>query len=188
MTRRLFIEPPLSAAALEGLVTAEELALAEGFGSPRRRAEFLAWRAVVRRELGSDVQIGYDAAGAPTVSAEGTYIGVSHCEGRIAVAISDTPCAVDIEPEGRSFVRAMPRYMTAAERELSSDPLLPAAVWCAKEALYKFSGRAELDLLRDIHILSADLDAGRLSGRILEGKPVDIAFFRCDGYVVAHIG
>ena len=114
-------------AGVAGWVTSDELAEAGRFVREGRRREYLTWRAVVRRELGADVRIAYDAAGAPVVDRDGVYVGVSHCRGRVAVCLSDVPCAVDIEPETRDFSRAAPRYMSPSELALSGDPLLPAA-------------------------------------------------------------
>ena len=114
-------------AGVAGWVTSDELAEAGRFVREGRRREYLTWRAVVRRELGADVRIAYDAAGAPVVDRDGVYVGVSHCRGRVAVCLSDVPCAVDIEPETRDFSRAAPRYMSPSEQALSGDPLLPGA-------------------------------------------------------------
>ena len=127
MGKALFIEPPMDEAGVAGWVTSDELAEAGRFVREGRRREYLTWRAVVRRELGADVRIAYDAAGAPVVDRDGVYVGVSHCRGRVAVCLSDVPCAVDIEPETRDFSRAAPRYMSPSELALSGDPLLPAA-------------------------------------------------------------
>lgn len=124
----------------------------------------------MRRELGDDVPIAYDEAGAPVVPGREVHIGVSHCPGRVAVCISDAPCAVDVEPESRDFSCAAPRYMSLAERALSDDPLLPAAVWCAKETLYKYAGRPGLDMLYDLHVEAVDFEAGVVVGRIADGS------------------
>lgn len=102
-------------AGVAGWVTSDELSEAGRFVREGRRREYLTWRAVVRRELGADVRIAYDAAGAPVVDRDGVYVGVSHCRGRVAVCLSDVPCAVDIEPETRDFSRAALRYMSPSE-------------------------------------------------------------------------
>jgi hypothetical protein len=64
---------------------------------PRRRAEYLTWRAVVYRELGA-VPIGYDAAGGPVLIGDPRHIGVSHGGGHAAV-VQDPLLAVDIAQE-----------------------------------------------------------------------------------------
>lgn len=100
------------------------------------------------------------------------HISVSHCRGSVAVLFSDRRCAVDIETLDRNFRRLASRYMTPAEAALSDDPRWPAAVWSAKETLYKYAGRRELDLLRDLSIERADLGHGIIRGRIAGGEPL----------------
>lgn len=135
---------------------------------------------------GADVRIAYDAAGAPVVDRDGVYVGVSHCRGRVAVCLSDVPCAVDIEPETRDFSRAAPRYMSPSELALSGDPLLPAAVWCAKEALYKYARRPGLDLLHDLRVEAVDFAAGTVVGRIGGGEAIRLTLHRADGFITVY--
>lgn len=187
MIRKIILEAPMSGEQAAAWVTDAELAVARDFGSEQRRCEYLGWRAIVRRELGIDTKIAYNELGAPVVTNHKVYLSVAHCRGRIAVCISDRPCAVDVEPEGRDFGRAASRYLTAFERELSSDPLLPALVWCAKETLYKYAGRKELDLLDDLHVESVDLAGGRIVGRILGEEPIELRVFREEGFIGTYI-
>lgn len=184
--RRLLIEPPMCMADAAAWVTPAELADADAFGSERRKEEFLTWRAIVRRELGADVSISYNAVGAPVVDWD-VHISVAHCRGRVAVCFSEQPCAVDIEPEDRDFGAAAARCMTGDELALSADPRLAAALWCSKETLYKYAGEQGLDLLRDLRIEQADLAAGYLRGRIKNGEPVGLSVSFDDGYVVVYI-
>lgn len=185
MTRGLFIERPMEHA--EAFATPEELASAASFGSERRRCEYLAWRAVVRRELGSDARIAYDDCGAPRIVDHPLHIGVAHCSGYVAVCISEARCAVDIELLSRDFSRAMGRYITAEEQALSSDSRWPGVVWCAKETLYKYSGRRGLDFLCDLQICSADLAKGELTGRIENGEPVGLSVRCTEEYIAVFI-
>ena len=187
MIPALWIEPPMSAEEAARWTTSEERTQAAAFASERRRAEFLSWRAVVRRELGADVRIAYDSLGAPVVTDLPVHISVSHCAGRIAVCASPDRCAVDIEPETRNFSRAVSRYLTPEEKSLSGDPFWTGIVWCAKEALYKYSGRRELDFRRDLRVEQVDLAAGMLTGRIENGEPVGLSVRREDGYIVVYI-
>lgn len=183
----LIIEAPWPEGEAAAWATAEERAAAAAFGSERRRREYLTWRALVRRELGRDVHIAYDAVGAPVLENRPEHLSVSHCDGRVAVCLSLRRCAVDIEPVTRNFGRVLSRYMTPEEQALADDPLLPAAVWCAKETLYKYAGRRELDLLRDLRITEADLAAGCLAGRIAGGAPVAMRLLCRDGYLAIFI-
>ena len=187
MIRKLLVEPPMTAGEAARWTTPEERTEAAAFGSERRRAEFLGWRAIVRRELGADVRIGYDAVGAPVLTGSDCPNSVAHCIGRIALCISPERCAVDIEPASRNFSRAESRYMTPSERALSDDPLWPGIVWCAKETLYKYAGRRELDFQKDLRIERVDLAAGRLTGRIENGEPVELSVRREHGFIIVYI-
>ena len=104
----------------------------------------------------------------------------------MAVCLSDVPCAVDIEPETRDFSRAAPRYMSPSELALSGDPLLPAAVWCAKEALYKYARRPGLDLLHDLRVEAVDFAAGTVGGRIGGGEAIRLTLHRADGFITVY--
>lgn len=220
--KRLIVEPPLAFDEAAEWATDDERAIAGGF-APARAREYLAWRAVVRREIGRDAAIAYNVAGAPMLTNYPLHLSVSHCReraadsrkpsdgsGRVAVAISDAPCAVDIEPVSRNFRRAMPRYLSPAEQQLSDNPLFPAIAWCAKETLFKYAasttGRS-LDLLRDLHIdriqfpestplntpcdtpcdIPENIPCGTLFADILNEKPVVLRFYEHEGFAVVYL-
>lgn len=194
----LIVSRPLCEREIALWTSPEERAQACGF-APARRSEWLSWRALVRRQLcgttGCDprrIAIGYDAVGAPRVEIQESpteksfCVSVSHCGGSIAVALADAPCAVDIETLDRDFGRVAPRYMTCDERALSDDARWPAIVWCAKETLYKFAGRRELDLLHDLRIEAVDFAAATLVGRIGGGEPLTLRFLVLAGRVIVY--
>ena len=60
MSSRLFFEPIPSLQELETVVATQDLCAVEALTAPARRAEALAWRTIVRRELGEQVVIAYD--------------------------------------------------------------------------------------------------------------------------------
>ena len=66
-------------------------------------------------------------------------------------------------------------------------PLLLPALWCAKEPLYKYSGRRELDLLRDLQIERFDPDEGRMTGRICGESVLEIGLRREEDLLAAYI-
>lgn len=149
--KRLFVEAPLPFEEAARWATDDELTTARSFAAARGR-EYLAWRAIVRRELGHDTAIAYNSIGAPILTNQPLHISVSHCQGYIAVGLSDKPCAIDIERIERDFTRVLSRYLSPEEQRILSHPLFPAVAWCAKEVLYKYAGRQELDLLQNLHI------------------------------------
>lgn len=224
--KRLIVEPPLAFEEAAEWATDDELNTARGF-APARGREYLAWRAIVRREIGRDAAIAYDSAGAPILTNYPLHLSVSHCRrrvadcgepagnsgrvdnlgqadgsgrvddsGRVAVVLSNAPCAVDIECVARDFQRAVPRYLSPAEQQLSAHPHFPAIAWCAKETLFKYAASTtgqSLDLLRDLHIErvqfpdSDSTPCGTLVARILNEEPVVLHFYEDKGFAVVFL-
>ena len=154
------------------LITASDVASASRFQNDKRRREHLAWRRVVRNELGRDVVIDYNEVGAPVVDTPNTYISVAHGGDSVAVAIADEPVGVDIEALDRNYERIMSRYMSPAEEALSKMEEWPAVVWTAKEAIYKLYGKREVDLTQDIRIQTFDPELMLLMAEVRDTKGI----------------
>lgn len=186
MIRDLLISRPLSDDETAPWTTADERLRAAGFGTPARRAEFLTWRTLVRRRLGADTPIAYDAAGAPALPGTPWHLSVAHCAGLVAVCLCDVRCAVDAEPSERDFGRVVSRVSTPAERALSDDPRWPGVLWCAKECLYKYARRRGADFLRDLRVTDADLARGAAAGAAA-GERVTLTIRFDDGCTIVSI-
>lgn len=138
--------------------------------SPKRQREQLSWRAIARKYFGNqEIILSYNEVRAPQIelvsSSERFYIGVSHSSSHVAVILAPSPCAIDIESLARDFSRVSSRYLSPQELSLvEPQPNHLALAWSTKEALYKFAGRKQLDLLEDIRITR--LSEGRFEGTI----------------------
>ena len=165
----LFVEalPPVYLCC-DALIAAEDVASAMRFQNEKRRREHLAWRRIVRRELGAKVHIDYNDVGAPIIDVKGRWISVAHGGESVAVAIADEPVGVDIEAIGRDFDRVAPRYMTVAELALSDDARWACFVWCAKEAMYKLYGRRGVELRGELRIESFDSESMTIYGYMVD--------------------
>lgn len=185
MANGLFIEQIGSLEHLRSSAAEVDIRFVEQFSCERRVREVLAWRAIVRRELGADVVIDYAPTGTPIIVGSTKHISVSHSSEYVAVAISDAPCGVDIDGIGRNYSRVASRYASDAERALSHDPLLLPALWCAKECLYKYAGRVEVDFLRDINVLAVDFESGIIRARILDSDLLTLFIHIVDAQTLA---
>ena len=186
--RRLLVEEiPWAYACCDALITAEDVASASRFQNERRRNEHLAWRRVVRRELGRKISIGYNEVGAPVVDIPDTYISVAHGAGCVAVAISDSRVGVDIERTDRDFGSVSSRYMTLAEQQLSADERWAAVVWTAKEAIYKLYGQHEVDLTEDIRIMAFDAERMQLNAAVRERADIVVEAQIIENSVVVSV-
>ena len=183
----LAVEPIGELSELEAQATAVEIESLEGISAKSRRAERLTWRRLLRKVAGEECQVTYSKQGAPHIkNSQYKYLSVSHCADCVALRLSDKPCGVDIEQVGRNFERVARRYISPKEREnLAVDSNLKmAAVWCAKEALYKMMGREGVDFLKDIEILKLDIEAGEMEALLLGKQPVRLRIAQPDE---AHI-
>ena len=161
----LFVEAlPKVYLCCDALIAAEDVASAMRFQNEKRRREHLAWRRIVRRELGAKVHIDYNDVGAPIVDTADRWISVAHGGESVAVAIADKPVGVDIESINRDFDRVALRYMTDAEIALSEDRRWACFVWCAKEAMYKLYGRRGVELRGELRVDSFDSESMTLYG------------------------
>ena len=187
MANCLVIENIASEEVLRGSATQEDIDFVEAFANANRRCEALAWRAIVRRELGHGIEIRYDDYGAPKVNLPGTYISVSHSKGKVTVLFSDRPCAVDIEQTDRDFSRVANRYLSQSEQVVAEQYDIWAEMWCAKEALYKYYIKGGLDFVEHISISDYDSDRGVLSCSILGGEPIEVNVKREGNLAIAVI-
>ena len=158
----------------DALITASDVASASRFQNDRRRREHLAWRRVVRSELGRGVVIDYNEVGAPVVDTPNTHISVAHGGESVAVAIANEPVGVDIEALDRNYERIKSRFMSPTEEALSAMEAWPAMVWTAKEAIYKLYGKREVDLTEDIRIAAFDAERMTLEAEVRETKGINV--------------
>lgn len=161
---------------LECNATETELKSVEHIHSASRRAERLAWRALLR-ELEPAAQVEYLPSGKPAIkNSKYQHLSVSHCRDFVAVALSSKPCGIDIERCDRNFGCVKSRYMSDEEAMLSAHNDWSAVVWCAKEALYKMAGREGVDFKRDIIIRSAQMQdvSWKLSAELFGAESVTL--------------
>lgn len=185
--RRVIVEQiPWAYACCDTLITAEDVASASRFQNERRRNEHLAWRRVVRRELGRGTVISYNEVGAPEVDAPDTFISVAHGAGCVAVAIADHKVGIDIESTERDFGAVSSRYMSLDEQQLCDDELWPAMVWTAKEALYKLYGKRGIELRDELQIKAYNTDNKHLRAQLTGHNEATVEIeLRGDDVVVA---
>lgn len=127
------------------LVPGEQVCYArETFASEKRRAEWLAVRAIVAQQFGDKARVVYDVAGKPSIEDVAGYISVSHTKGYAVVAFSrECEVGVDVELVSRDVLPVAGRFMPAESLDVfpSVERNKVALLnWCAKEALFKITG------------------------------------------------
>ncbi len=177
MNEFLAVEPIESIDLSRLTLTPAEQAYCDAITHPSRRAEWLAWHALLRRTLGEGVSADYDDAGAPVLVGHPGRISVAHSRHFVVLYHRAERCGVDIEVLSRDFSRTADRFLSPAERSLgASVDRFEALAWCAKEAVYKYAGRPGLDLLRDIRLVRLDPAAQELHAVLLEKEAVTLQY------------
>lgn len=169
---------------------------------PAARQRFCAGRSLLRQVLGSrlgtdprSVPIVLESGGKPTLGrgAGPPFFNLSHCEGRVAVALSEAgPVGLDIERLSRALDTAAlaPSVLTEAERAaLARAPDRNAgflALWTAKEAAAKAGGLGIRTDPKRIRILLPDdfLRTGSGLAADADGKRWRLARFAWSGGVI----
>lgn len=169
-------------------VSPDDCASADRFRSPKRRREHLAWRAALRTELPAG-KVMYNETCAPFVYGTDMHIGVTHTGDCAAVLLSAEPCSLDMERTDRDFSVSAARFISEGESQLPDAlrPDFPATMWCAKEALYKYSGMRELDFLKDLEITASDLARGTMTGRLCNARSLPIHVLNTGEYIIVYI-
>ena len=171
-----------------------DLAAVEGMRG-RRRSERLIWRGMARRLIDNrPLEVEYTAEGAPRINNfPYAHISVSHCREAVAVVASNSRCGVDVESLNRNFRRIAPRYISPEEWALKPDgisaegeQLFMAAVWCAKECLFKMYGRRGIDFCHDICVESIDLEQGMIAGHVKGHPQVMMKIVKTNDYIVVY--
>ncbi len=167
-------------------LTESDIIYIESLKSKKRQMEVASWRELLRSSFEINCDVMYHPSGAPYLVGSECFISVSHSSSYVAIILSDSACAIDIESTARDFKRVSSRYVTASEALLlPNEPLLLPILWSAKEVLYKLSPLDGLDLLNDINVLSIDGDVilGRVAG--CDGE-VAMSYQISNGHVIVH--
>lgn len=187
-------EIPADDSALFAGLSDEERAHASQLAGNRRR-EWVAWRAVLREQAerwslnDSVLRVAYAPSGEPLFEGLEGSISVTHSRKFVALARAwQGRCGIDIEQLGRNFERIEDKYISAAERVLTAadDPRFRAAVWSAKEAMFKCVGRTGVDFRRDLQITEVDFAGGRVRGTAF-GERLEGVIQLLDGAILVAI-
>ncbi len=139
-----------------------------------RRLEKWACRAALGALVGSNIiDITYSSNGQPLF--EKRFISFSHTKDLALVACSDQPIGVDIEKITPRILNLKHKFMNPQETKhfdpkSSKDVTL---IWSAKEAIYKWYAKGELDFSEDMMISKNPLKA------ILK-KEIDISLYQLE--------
>ena len=125
-----------------------------------RRLEKWACRAALAELIGQkSVEIAYSNHGQPL--SEHGLISFSHTKDLALVVLSDHPVGADIEKIAPRILKLKHKFLNQKEiQEFNiEDPHDITLIWCAKEAIFKWYAKGELDFSEDMIISKNPLKA-----------------------------
>lgn len=146
--------------------TAEEIVFLQGLHESKR-LHFLSSRLLLRT-LVPNGKLAKDDAGKPHFEDETPHISISH-SGNYAAAIIDenNPTGIDIETQGPKILRIEDKFCNTYDKtniRKSHHSLCLLIMWGAKESLYKWYGKKEVDFKKHMTVGPFETgDSGRFS-------------------------
>jgi phosphopantetheinyl transferase len=185
--------------AVAALVTAEDRERSSGTMLPRRRAEYLAGRALLRHAIAevsgrapSSLQFVVSPTGKPAC-VDGPAISLSHSGDAVVCAVANVSVGVDVETvRERSVAGIAERHFTPAEaRWLDTDPANRfTMLWVLKEAYLKAvglgfaGGLASIECRIEPPLLTASVATGAETPRLelLAGEGLFVGVAALDAF------
>ena len=132
----------------------ELLQLAKKISTPncnteKRKKEFLISRLLLRN-MSPNTSIHYNKFGAPELD-NFQNISISHSKGLVAIILGDEKVGLDIEQISDKPLKLSSKFITKDFHEnLSKEKA--TLIWCAKEAIYKWHQKGNIDFIKDIKL------------------------------------
>jgi 4'-phosphopantetheinyl transferase len=180
----------LSGEAIAALVTADDRERLTSTMVERRRAEYLAGRALLRYAVAdrtgraaSSLRIEVAANGKPTC-AGGPHVSLSHSGDLVVCAVAPVAVGIDVEVAAPRDIQAVAeRYFTAAENRwlAGADPQRFRMLWVLKEAYLKALGTG---LAGGLDSLECRIEPPVILARTEGAEPPQLRLFGCsEAYV-----
>lgn len=177
-----------------------ELEVIDSFKSDKRALQWLSTRLLLRTMLNTKEYIDcqMDDQGKPYLVNYDYHISLSHSYDYAAVMISRDPqkkVGLDMEIIKHKIKLIRHKFLSdveLAQKQIGDNIHGLYVCWCAKEAIYKWHGRKELEFKRDIHIKPFKLkDDGALTAvvNLPQGtKELNVNYFKTDdGYMLGYV-
>ena len=143
------------------------------FTFEKRKAEWLATRALLKQMIGSAFKISYTSSGKPLLQHSlYHYISITHSREFVAVFIhQNKEIGIDIESRNRNYSPILKKYLSDLELcQIKENTVIPCLYWCAKEALFKLVEEDGIDFKKQLEMLSHDPDRGLLLARYISAN------------------
>ena len=135
--------------SLEELLQIAETISIPNCNTEKRKKEFLISRLLLRN-MSPNTSINYNKFGAPELD-NFQNISISHSKGLVAILLGDKKVGLDIEQISDKLLKLSSKFITEDKHDdLSKEKA--TLIWCAKEAIYKWYQKGNIDFKKDIKL------------------------------------
>lgn len=183
-----FINEPEAELKAQLQLSAEELTHLESIRVEQKRLQWLASRILIRIMVDSPkfILMHKTNNGQPVLTELGYHVSISHCGNYAAVILSKTSrVGIDVE-EITDRVLSI-RHKFIGEQEMmwlfnEKDTMRTLLVWSAKETIYKWHAKGQVDFRRNIFLENFDLSQNGIISAVFrkaeETRPL-LVNYRC---------
>lgn len=174
-----------------------EISHIDSIRHPQRQLHWLSSRLLLRELLGNPktyIDLVSDERGKPMVRNFQAELSISHSSALSALVLSHNQrVGVDVEKISEKVERIREKFMSAGELASLSHQKQREQLyvyWCAKESMYKWYSRKELDFRTHLSVQPFRYEAaGSVSGAIRKNgfsKELKISYEKLDDYMMAY--
>jgi 4'-phosphopantetheinyl transferase EntD len=147
----------------------EELNKYRAITNDKRKCEFLSIRKSIQTLYDENEYIAYSYHGKPNLAISGHKISISHSKGLLGILIHPVvEVGIDLQHETPKIIKIKNRFMSPEELISSKgDEWQLLTYWCAKEALYKYYSKGNVEFNKNLFVEPFELNKqGFLTGKI----------------------
>ena len=148
----------------------EELNKYRSITNDVRKCEFLSIRKTIQAIYDENEFISYSSNGKPNLAISGHKISISHSKGLLGILIHpEFEVGIDLQHQTPKIIKIHKRFMSPKELENSKgDEWQLLTHWCAKEALYKYYSKGNVEFSSNLFLEAFTLHkSGKLKGRVM---------------------
>ena len=139
------------------------------FKSTKRQIEYLCTRLLLKK-INPKLNISYNQFGAPTINND-ENISISHSDKYVAIIISKNKVGIDIEKISNKPLKVIQKFISKNDN-VKADQKEASLAWCAKETLFKYHMKGEIDFKKNINIKEIDFEQKKIHALFLKSSVI----------------
>ncbi len=149
----------------------------------KRQKEFIISR-ILLDHLSIKSDITYNTYGAPRIDKK--HISISHSNKLCVVIVSDKKVSVDVEEVTEKPLKLSSKFISSSKYEhLTKDKA--TLIWCAKEAIYKWHEKGNINFILDINIPNFEITEKGILKAYFKNKTLFLNYQKIDNHYLVYL-